>query len=299
MKICFCHPVLNEYGNCKTSFFEVLAHSLSVSAKLLAVRREIDFVDLTYTAARRDVIESQLRDNPAIGVFLFAGQADANGLQATGQNKEVCLDAQNAHYLAGKKVYLICCSTGNHLARQIVNAGAEFCLGFTDKVYLMARKQEPVVVRCLIEGLISMLDCDEPGSVHRRVIAKHTDWVRRIMRKYGDEEEWLLAAAAIDWNMEHFAVVTKESSVKGVSILTKMGNRPGNLSTGDLDAAIRRMESWVQERGDVAEGPGLVTGNSEDLSPAEILRILKERREKNDWGHDDLPERYLVLLARK
>lgn len=299
MAICFCHPVLNHYEDRVRGFYEVLSHGISIGAKLLAIRRGVEFVELTCKAARREVLEKQLTSNKAIGIFVFAGHAGAGGFHATGHRSEVCLDEHNAYLFAGKKVYLVCCCAANGLARAIVKAGALMCLSFTDKVYLMARKQEPVVVRCLVAGIEAMLEHLDADSVHSHVWRKHERCVRRIMDCYWDDEDWLLAAAAIDWNMEHFAVVTEDRTRKGVSIVPKIGNTPGNLTKRELDAAIERLEAWVKRAGETATAPGLVTGDDENLTPAAILRILKERRRGKDWGHEDLPERYLMLLARR
>lgn len=82
-----------------------------------------------------------------------------------------------------------------------------------------------------------------------------------------------------------------------MSVLLKFSN-PSQLSEAELDKALERVQGWVEQMGAESEGPALVTEGEENLSPAEILRILKKRRQNDDWGHDDILESYLLLMAK-
>ena len=79
--------------------------------------------------------------------------------------------------------------------------------------------------------------------------------------------------------------------------MPKLGN-PGHLTDDEIEAGIERLRRRVAQMEPLSGTPALVTGGSESLSPAEILHILEKRKANNDWGHDDIPEKYLVQLAK-
>lgn len=287
-------PAINEYDPDRAAF-EVMAHGLALPVKM-SVEERMEVFDFSGEYATRERVEDFLKTESGVKHILFLGHGHVKGDRTMGQGMVPCFDLSNASVVAGCGCYFICCHAGRKLGNAVVANGGKYFIGLSDRVYLAERRAEWIVAEALLYGLMLMIRNVSVTEAFDRLLYKHDYWIKSLVSKHTSDMQWKIAAAVLDWNMEHLVLITPKVEKGGYYILRKFCNPIQQYTKEEIAAGVSKFRAWITAEPVKAEMSFFRSGDGDSPKAAEILATLEKRLEEGSWGQDDIAERTLAAI---